>query len=74
MVDVAISSESSNRKKEVEKLRGKHEGLKGELERMCIVKASVILVIGALGAVTPKLGERQKELHLSPEEHSPRNS
>ena len=57
MVDVAIPSDSNIRKKEHGRLM-KYQGLKGELERMWRVNASVVTVmIGALGAVTPKLGE-----------------
>lgn len=53
VIDVAASN-GSNIKKEYEKL----EKYLGQLERMCGVKSSVILlVIGALGAVNPKQEE-----------------
>ncbi len=57
VIDVAIPSDSNIRKKEHEKLE-KYQGLKEELEKMWKVRATVVpVVIGALGAVTPKLGE-----------------
>ena len=57
MIDVAIPSDSNIKKKEHEKIE-KYQGLKEELERMWGVKATVVpVVIGALGAVTYKLGE-----------------
>ena len=57
VIDVAIPSDSNIRKKEHEKLE-KYQGLKKELEKMWGVKATVVpVVIGALGAVTHKLGE-----------------
>ena len=57
VVDVAIPSDSNIRKKEHEKLE-KYQGLREELEKMWGVKAKVVpVVIGALVAVTPKLGE-----------------
>ena len=57
MIDVALPSDSNIRKKECEKLE-KYQGLKEELERMRKVKAKVVPgVVGALGAVAPKLGE-----------------
>ena len=57
VIDVAIPSDSNIRKKEHEKLK-KYQGLKEELEKMWGVKATVVpVVIGALGAVTHKLGE-----------------
>ena len=65
VVDVAIPSD---RKKVHEKLE-KYQGLREELEKMWGVKTTVVpVVIGALGAVTPKLGEsgssRHQEEHL----------
>ncbi len=57
LTDVAIPSDSKIRKKEHQKLE-KYQGLKKELEKMSGVKATVVpVVIGALGAVTHKLGE-----------------
>ncbi|KAM9816571.1 carbohydrate sulfotransferase 6 isoform X4 [Syngnathus typhle] len=57
VVDIAIPSDGNIRKKELEKLE-KYQGLKEELEKAWKVKASVVpVVIGALGAVTPKLEE-----------------
>ena len=57
VVDVAIPSDSNIRKKEHQKLE-KYQGLREELEKMWGVKAKVVpVVIGALVAVTPKLGE-----------------
>ena len=57
MIDVALPSDSNIRKKEYEKLE-KYQGIKEELERTWKVKAKVVpVVIGALGAVTPKLEE-----------------
>ena len=56
VIDVVVPSDSNIRKK-YEKLE-KYQGLKEELERMWKVKAKVVPVVeGALGAVTPKLGE-----------------
>ncbi|CAL9694852.1 unnamed protein product [Knipowitschia caucasica] len=57
VVDVAIPSDGNIRKKEHEKLE-KYQGLREELERAWRVKVTVVpVVIGALGAVTPKLEE-----------------
>ncbi|XP_076740510.1 uncharacterized protein LOC143418686 [Maylandia zebra] len=57
VIDVAVPNDSNIRKKEHEKLE-KYQGLREELERMWRVKVTVVpVVIGALGAVTPKLGE-----------------
>lgn len=57
VVDIAIPSDGNIRKKEHEKLE-KYQGLKEELEKAWRVKAVVVpVVIGALGAVTPKLEE-----------------
>ncbi|TWW73505.1 Kin of IRRE-like protein 1 [Takifugu flavidus] len=54
VIDVAIPSDSNIRKKEHEKLE-KYQGLKENIERMCGMKATVVpVVIGTLGAVTPK--------------------
>ena len=54
---MAIPADANIRKEEHEKLE-KYQGLKEQLERMWKVKASVVpVVVGALGAVTPKLGE-----------------
>ena len=53
----AVPSDSNIKKKEYEKLE-KYQGLKEELERTWKVKVKVVpVVIGALGAVTPKLEE-----------------
>ncbi|TWW72945.1 hypothetical protein D4764_15G0003390 [Takifugu flavidus] len=53
--DVAIPSDNNIRKKEHEKLE-KYQGLKEEIERMWVMKATVVpVVIGTLVAVTPKL-------------------
>ena len=55
-------SDSYIKKKEYEKLR-KYQGLKEELERMWKVKAKVVpVLIGGLGAVTPKLEERLQQI------------
>ncbi|KAF7661452.1 hypothetical protein LDENG_00261530 [Lucifuga dentata] len=55
VIDVAILSDGNIREKEHEK-REKYQGLKEELDRMWKVKSTVVpVVIGALGAVTPKL-------------------
>ena len=57
LVDVPIPSDSNIRKEEHKKFE-KYKGLKEELERKWAVKGSVVpVVIGALGAVTPKLRE-----------------
>ena len=57
MVDVAISSYSNLNKKEHKKLI-KYQGLKEELGREWAVKELVVpVMIGALSAVTLKLGE-----------------
>ena len=57
VVDVKVPSDSNIRKKEQKKL-GKYQGLKEELKRMWSIKTSVVTkVMGALKAVTPKLGE-----------------
>ncbi|TWW72943.1 hypothetical protein D4764_15G0003370 [Takifugu flavidus] len=55
VIDVAIPSDNNIRKKEHEKLE-KYQGLKEEIERMWVMKATVVpVVIGTLVAVTPKL-------------------
>ena len=57
VVDIAIPSDCNIRKKEHEKLE-KYQALREELEKAWKVKATVVpVVIGALGAVTPKLEE-----------------
>ena len=57
MIDIAVPSDSNINEKEYKKLQ-RYEGLKEELERMWKVKVKVVLVlIGALGAVTPRLEE-----------------
>ena len=57
VIDIAVPSDSNIKKKEYEKLE-KYQGLKEELERTWKVKVKVVpVVIGALGAVTPKLEE-----------------
>ncbi len=79
VVDIAIPSDCNIRKKEHEKLE-KYQGLREELEKAWRVKATVVpVVIGALGAVTPKLQEatadpRKNIRYLSPEKCSSRNS
>ena len=56
-IDVMVPSDSNIRKKEFEK-QEKYQGLKKELKRNWKVKAKVVpVVVGALGAVTPKLGD-----------------
>ena len=55
VIDVAIPADAN--KKEHEKLE-KYQGLKKQLEWMWKAKGSVVpVVVGALGAATPKLGE-----------------
>ena len=69
VIDVGIPADANIRKKEHEKIE-KYQGLKEQLEQMWKVKASVVpVVVGALGAVTPKLGEssRFQEQHLKPQ-------
>ena len=57
LVDVAIPSDSNIRRKE-HKILEKYQGLKEELERIWGLKVSVVpVVIGALGGITPKLGD-----------------
>ena len=54
-MDVVIPSDGNIREKE-HKVLEKHSGLKEELENIWSVKVAVVpIVIGALGAVTPKL-------------------
>ena len=56
MIDVAIPSDSNLRRKEHKRIE-KYQGLREELEKMWGVKATVVpVVIGTLGAATPKLG------------------
>ena len=56
-IDIAVPSDSNMKKKKYEKLV-KYQGLKEVLKRMWKVMAKVVpVVIGALGAVTPKLAE-----------------
>lgn len=56
VIDVAIPGDSNIRKKKAEKPE-KYQGLKEELERRWEIKAKVVpVVVGALRAVTPKLG------------------
>ncbi|KAF7643158.1 hypothetical protein LDENG_00244290 [Lucifuga dentata] len=62
LIDVAVPADSNIRKKEHQKIQ-KYQGLKEELERTWKVKSKVVpVVIGALGAVTPKLGEWLQEI------------
>lgn len=62
VIDVAILSDAIIRTKEHEMLE-KFQGLKEKLERMWKVKSTVVPVVtGALGAVTPKLGERLQQI------------
>ena len=57
VIEVAISADVNIRKKEHEKVE-QHQGLKEQLEWMWKDKASVVpVVVRALRAVTPKLGE-----------------
>ncbi|XP_078017068.1 uncharacterized protein LOC144458442 [Epinephelus lanceolatus] len=57
VVDVAIPANSNISKKEHEKVE-KYQWLKEQLGQMWKVKVDVVpVVVGALGAVTPKLGE-----------------
>ena len=48
VIDVVIPSDSNIRKKEHEKLE-KYQGLKEELEKMWVVKAAVVIVLGHRG-------------------------
>lgn len=77
VIDVAIPTDSNIKKKEHEKLE-KYQGLKEELEKMWKGRAPVVpVVIGALGAVTPKLAPAESRYNirgLCPEECSLRNS
>ncbi|KAF7659580.1 hypothetical protein LDENG_00296350 [Lucifuga dentata] len=62
VIDVAVPADSNIRKKEHEKIK-KYKGLKEELEQTWKVKSKVVPVVnGALGAVTPKLGEWLQEI------------
>ena len=62
VIDVAIPSDSNIRKKEHEKLE-KYQGLKEQLEKMWGMKVTVVpVVVGALGAVTPKLDAWLQEI------------
>ncbi|KAF7665893.1 hypothetical protein LDENG_00129980 [Lucifuga dentata] len=62
VIDVAVPADSNIRKKEHEKIE-KYQGPKEELEWTWKVKSKVVpVVIGALGAVTPKLGEWLQEI------------
>ncbi|KAF7666152.1 hypothetical protein LDENG_00119050 [Lucifuga dentata] len=62
VIDVAVPADSNIRKKEHKKIK-KYQGLKEELECTWKVKSKVVpVVIGALGAVTPKLGEWLQEI------------
>ena len=67
VIDVAIPSDSNIKKKEHEKLE-KYQGLREELEEMWKLKVTVVpVVIGALRAVTPRLGQwpsKLQEQHL----------
>ncbi|KAF7642179.1 hypothetical protein LDENG_00262910 [Lucifuga dentata] len=66
VIDMAVPADSNIRKKEHEKIE-KYQRLKEELERTWKVKSKVVPVItGALGAMTPKLGEWLQEI---PEQH-----
>lgn len=59
MIDVATPNDSNIGKKEHERLE-KYQRLRDELEKMCRVKETmVIVVIGAFSAVTPKVGKQQ---------------
>ncbi|TWW81593.1 hypothetical protein D4764_01G0014080, partial [Takifugu flavidus] len=62
VIDVAIPNDSNIRKKENEKLE-KYQALKEEIEKMWGVKATVVpVVIGTLGAVTPKLSRGLQQI------------
>ncbi|KAF7663723.1 hypothetical protein LDENG_00203700, partial [Lucifuga dentata] len=66
VIDMAVPADSNIRKKEHQKIQ-KYQGLKEELERTWKVKSKVVpVVIGAPGAVTPKLREWLQEI---PEQH-----
>lgn len=57
MIDVAIPANSDIRKKEHEKIK-KYQGLEEQLKELLKVKSKVVPeVIGAFGALTPKLEE-----------------
>ena len=57
VIDIVIPSDSNIWRKDHEKI-DIYQGLKEELEKMWGIKATVVpVVIGALGAVTHKLGE-----------------
>ena len=59
---MAVPSDSTIKKEEYEKLE-KYPGVKEELERTWKVKVKVVpVVIGARGAVTPKLEERLQQI------------
>ena len=60
VIDAAIPRDSSIRKKEHKKLEKNTKGLKEELEKIRRMEVSV--VIGALGAVTLKLGEGLRQI------------
>ena len=62
VTDVAISSDGNIKKKENKKLE-KYQGLNEEVEKMWELKAAVVsVIIKAVGAVTPKLGERVQHI------------
>ncbi|KAF7648062.1 hypothetical protein LDENG_00162600 [Lucifuga dentata] len=62
VIDVAVPADSNISKKEHEKTE-KYQGLKEELEWTWKVKSKVVpVVIGALGAVAPNLGEWLQEI------------
>ncbi|KAM8939415.1 dual adapter for phosphotyrosine and 3-phosphotyrosine and 3-phosphoinositide [Pelodytes ibericus] len=64
----------NSRKKEHKKLE-KYYGLKEELEKMWKVKGKVVpVVLGALGAVPPKIGEWIKQIPGMTSEHSVQKS
>lgn len=61
------------RRRNKEKLE-KYHGLKEEVEKMCKVKARLVpVVIGALSAVTPRLGEWFQQFPETSEECNSRN-
>ena len=68
VVDVAIPSDSTIRRKQQEELE-KYQVLEEELERMRGVKASAVPVVrGEFGAVTPKLGDKFQQIPGIPPE------
>ncbi|KAF7653103.1 hypothetical protein LDENG_00087170 [Lucifuga dentata] len=62
VISVAIPNDGNIRKKEQEKPE-KYQGLKEELDEMWKVKSTVVTAVtGAIGALTPKVGEVLQQL------------